>query len=93
LCDDSSRNDVPLLLAGTRSTPSTWRSTSMSRYWASSLSDSSVLQNITLKPRAPAASSTPRAMVVKKGFMMSERTSASILVRFDRSCRPSAFGT
>ena len=52
-----------------------------------------MLQNITAKPRALAASSTPRAIVVKNGLEMSDRTRASIFVRFERSWRARAFGT
>ena len=48
---------------------------------------------MTAKPRALAASSTPRAIVVKNGFEMSDTTRASIWVRLERSWRASALGT
>jgi hypothetical protein len=48
---------------------------------------------MTENPCPPATSSSPRAIVVKNGFEMSETTSASVLVRLERSWRASAFGT
>src|SRR5512140_927755 len=66
---------------------------SMRRYCSSSTSDSSVLQYITEKPCPTAKSSTPRAIVVKNGFEMSETTRAMVLVRLERSWRASALGT
>ena len=48
---------------------------------------------MTPNPRGPATSSTPRAMVVKNGFVMSDSTSAMVFVRFERRCRATALGT
>src|SRR5450759_3308153 len=75
-CDESRRRDLPLVLAGTRSTPSTWRWTSMSKYRASSASDSSVLQNMTEKPCARATSSRPRAQGFSVMFCNTDESEA-----------------
>ena len=84
---------MPELRAGTSRTPSTWRSISIRRYCSSSASSSSVLQYMTENPWPTKKSSTPRAIVVKNGFVMSDTTSAMVLVRLDRSWRASALGT
>src|SRR5450759_1419622 len=75
-CDDSRRSDFPLVLAGTRSTPSTWRWTSMSKYRASSASDSSVLQNMTEKPCARGREDVARAQGFSVMFCNTDESEA-----------------
>ena len=78
--------------AGTSSIPSTRFSISICRYIFSLDADSSVLQKTTVYLFSLAISSTPRAMVVKNGLVISVRTKAIVFVRLERSCRARALG-
>ena len=52
----------------------------------------SELHRMTTAPDSRAASSTPRAMLVKNGFSMSDTTKAHICLSSDRSLRATRFG-